>query len=179
MTLVPRHRTVLKWVHWLSLALITYFFLIEPEENRADPGAALSTHAGIGLALAVITLLWFALFLSKGLAGRAGPKLPGWARRFHPLSHKALQYGVLTMVASGGLAALAAPFAIQAFGTLPIGPGFGAKWLHGLVTGLHEILFNLVIAAIVLHAAFHLWRHYLLRDNALRIMVPKALHKYL
>jgi cytochrome b561 len=26
---------------------------------------------------------------------------------------------------------------------------------------------------------FHLWRHFLLKDNALRIMVPKVLHKYL
>ena len=30
-----------------------------------------------------------------------------------------------------------------------------------------------------LHALFHIWRHLRLGDNALRIMAPKRLHRYL
>ena len=56
---LPRRRTVLKVLHWVSFFLILYFFLVEPEENKADPGGALSTHAGVGLLLALVTLIWF------------------------------------------------------------------------------------------------------------------------
>jgi cytochrome b561 len=93
--------------------------------------------------------------------------------------HRVLYYGVPVMVLSGALAGLAAPYVIRAFGVIPINPGFGSKTLHDLMQDLHEVAFNLLIAAIVVHAIFHLWRHFLLKDNALRIMVPKALHRYL
>lgn len=174
-----RRRTALKWLHWLSAALILYFFLVEPEENKADPGGALSLHSGIGLLLAVVAAVWLTMFLVKGLAGRPGPKLPGWAKRFHPLSHKALQIGLPVMVGTGALAGLAAPFAIRAFGVLQINPAFGTKAIHSLAQDIHAVAFNALLVLIVVHAVFHLWRHFLLKDNALRIMLPKALHKYL
>lgn len=170
-----KHRTVLKWVHWLSAGLILYFLLVEPEENRADPGAALSAHAGVGMLLA----LTVALYLRKGLAGRPGPKLPGWGKGFHRLSHLALQWGVPVVVLTGALSGLAAPFVIRAFGLLPINPGFGAKGVHGFFEEIHEFAFDALLVGIVLHALFHVWRHVRLKDNALRIMTPKALYKYL
>lgn len=172
-------RSVIKWLHWLSLGLLLYFLLVEPEENRTAPGQALSTHAGMGVLLALVAGIWLLLYLRKGLAGRPGPKLPGWGKRFHPLSHKALQIGLVVVVGSGALAGLVAPFAIHAFGLMPINPGIGGKGLHDLVTEVHEILFDGMIFLIVAHALFHIWRHVLLKDNALRIMVPKLLHKYL
>ena len=176
---LPRRRTVLKVLHWVSFFLILYFFLVEPEENKADPGGALSTHAGVGLMLALVTLVWFVQFLRQGLASRPGPKLPGPARRIFVPLHKALQYGVVVMVASGALAGFLAPFAIRAFGAVQINLGIGSKTLHELAQDLHEILFDALIIVIVAHTLFHLWRHYWLRDNALRIITPKALHKYL
>ncbi|MFV1602364.1 MULTISPECIES: cytochrome b/b6 domain-containing protein [unclassified Phaeobacter] len=172
-------RSALKWLHWLSLGLILYFFLVEPEENRADPGLALATHAGVGLLLAVVVLIWTLVYLRKGLVGRAGPKLPGWARRFHGLNHRVLQIGLPVMVATGALAGVLAPFAIRAFGVLPINPAAGSRTLHELAEELHELAFDALLIVIVLHGLFHLWRHFLLKDNALRIMVPKLLHRYL
>ncbi|AFO88090.1 cytochrome B [Phaeobacter inhibens] len=172
-------RSALKWLHWLSLALIVYFYLVEPEENSAAPGLALATHAGVGLILALVVLIWTAIYLRKGLAGRAGPKLPGWAKRFHGLNHRVLQIGLPIMVATGALAGMLAPFAIRAFGVVPINPAVGSRTLHELAEDLHEIAFDALLIAIVLHGIFHLWRHFLLKDNALRIMVPKLLHKYL
>lgn len=172
-------RTAIKWLHWLSLGLLLYFFFVEPEESRTAPGQALSTHAGMGILLALVAGIWLVLFLRKGLAGRPGPKLPGWGKRFHPLGHKALQIGLVVVVASGALAGLVAPFAIHAFGLMPINPGIGGKALHDLATEIHEIIFDGMILLIVAHALFHIWRHVLLKDNALRIMVPKILHKYL
>lgn len=172
-------RSALKWLHWMSLGLILYFFLMEPEENRVDPGLALASHAGVGLMLALVVLVWTVMAATKGLAGRAGPKLPDWAKRFHRLNHRVLQIGLPVMVATGALAGLLAPFAIKAFGLLQINPAAGSRSLHDLAQELHEIAFNALLAVIVAHALFHLWRHVLLKDNALRIMVPRVLHKYL
>ncbi len=172
-------RSAIKWLHWLSLGLILYFFLVEPGENRADPGLALATHAGVGLMLAVVALIWTLMAATKGLAGRAGPKLPGWAKSFHRLNHRVLQVGLPVMVGTGALAGLLAPFAIKAFGILQINPAAGSRSLHDLAEELHELAFNALLAVIIAHALFHLWRHFLLKDNALRIMVPRVLHKYL
>lgn len=172
-------RSALKWLHWLSLGLILYFFLVEPDENRADPGLALATHAGVGLMLAIVVLVWTVMAATKGLAGRAGPKLPDWAKRFHRINHQVLQIALPVMVATGALAGLLAPFAIKAFGLLQINPAAGSKSLHDFAEEVHELAFNALLAVIVLHGIFHLWRHFLLKDNALRIMVPRLLHKYL
>ncbi|WP_406648808.1 cytochrome b/b6 domain-containing protein [Aliisedimentitalea scapharcae] len=173
------HRTMLKWLHWLSALLLMYFLLIEPEDNRSDPGLALSTHAGMGVLLAIVTATWLLVYWRKGLAGRPGPKLPGWARPVHQLSHRALQIGLPVVVLTGALAGLTAPFAIRAFGVVQINPGIAPRGLHKLAEDIHEIAFDALLVLIVAHIVFHLWRHFLVRDNALRIMVPKALHKYL
>jgi len=133
----------------------------------------------MGVILALITGTWFAMFLSKGLATRAGPKLPGWAKWLHPRLHRALYCGVPFMVTTGALAGFAAPYVIYAFGVVPVCPGLGGKGLHELMQDFHELAFDLLIATILLHAAYNLWRHYWLKDYALRIMVQKWLHKYL
>ena len=172
-------RVVLKWVHWLSFAGILYFFFVEPEENRADPAGALSTHAGVGLLLAIAVLVWTIMYLRKGLASRPGPKLPGWAKTAHPLMHRVLYVALPVMMLTGAAAGLAAPFVVRAFGVVPLGPGSGTEWLHDLAYEIHEIAFDVLVIMVVAHIVFHLWRHYALKDNALRIMAPRALHRWL
>ncbi len=172
-------RSVIKWLHWVSLGLIVYFYLVEPEENRTDPGGALSTHSGVGLVLAILTAIWLVMYLRKGLAGRAGPKLPEMGKKFHGLNHRVLQIGVPIMVGTGALAGLLAPYTIRAFGLVPINFAIGNKTLHEIAEEIHEIAFDALIIVIVLHAIFHIWRHIRLKDNALKIMAPKVLHKYL
>jgi len=172
-------RTAIKWLHWLSLFLILWFFLVEPEDVRDLGAAALATHAGMGVILALLTTAWFTMYLRKGLASRPGPKLPDWAKRAHPWLHRLLYWGTPVMVLSGALTGFAAPYVIRAFDLVPINPGIGSKTIQGLLKEVHEIAFNTLIVAIMAHVAFTLWRHFRLKDNVLRIMVPKLLHKYL
>ena len=172
-------RTTLKWLHWLSSAMIFWFFLVEPDDVERLGGAALATHAGMGTLLAIQVTGWLAMYLRRGLASRPGPKLPGWARSFHGLMHKVLIWGLTAVVLSGALAGFAAPFAIHLFGVIPFFPGIGTQQVHALVEEIHEVAFDALMIALVIHVAFHLWRHYMLKDNALRIMAPKALHRYL
>jgi cytochrome b561 len=172
-------RTAIKWLHWICAFIILWFYLVEPEETRADPGGALSVHAGMGVILGVAALIWFSMFLLKGAAGRPGPKLQNLPRKAHPWLNKSLYYGVPALVLSGAFAGLAAPFVIYAFDVLPINFAGGSHGLHDLAEEVHEIVFNAVITLVVLHVAYHIWRHFRLKDNALRIMAPKIFHKWL
>ncbi len=172
------YRQFLKWLHWLSAGLILYFFLVEPEESRVDPGGALSTHAGMGVLLAIVVVIWTVIYMRKGLAGRPGPKLPALAKKAHPLMHKVLHIAMPVMLGTGLLVGLLAPYAIKGFGVIPLG-GIGTKGLHSIAEEVHEIAFNVLIAIVVVHVVFSLWRHFYLKDNALRIMTPKILHRWL
>ena len=160
-------RTTLKWLHWLSSAKIFRFFLVEPDDVERLGGAALATHAGMGTLLAILLAGWLTMYVRRGLASRPGTKLPGWAR------------SLTAVVLSGALAGFAAPFAIHLFGVIPFFPGIGTQQVHALVEEIHEVAFDALMIALAIHMAFHLWRHYMLKDNALRIMAPKALHRYL
>ncbi len=146
-------RNALQWLHWVRLGFILCFFMVEPAGNGADPDLALATQAGVGLILALVVPAWTARTKFKELAGRAGPHLPGRAKRFHRLKHQVLHIALPVMVATGALAGLLAPFAIRALDAL--------------------------LVVIVLYVAFHLWRHVFLEDNAQHLMVPRVLHKYL
>lgn len=172
-------RTLIKWLHWSSLGFILYFWAVEPEGVRRLGAAALATHAGVGFIFGLVVLIWFSMFLVKGFAGRPGPKLRGWARKVHPLLHRALYWTLVVMMLTGGLIGLFAPYIVLAFGAFPIAPSLDVKILHDLMQEVHEVVFNLLLIGITVHAAYHIWRHYYLRDNALRIMVPKTFHKYL
>jgi cytochrome b561 len=44
---------------------------------------------------------------------------------------------------------------------------------------LHVYQFYALAGIVLVHAGFHIWRHLRLRDNALRIMAPRALHRWL
>ena len=73
-------RSAIKWLHWLSLAIIIWFFFVEPENVQRLGALALATHAGMGIILGLLVGAWFVMYLRKGLASRAGPKLPNWAK---------------------------------------------------------------------------------------------------
>ncbi len=173
-------RTALKWLHWLALAFLLYFFLIEPGDvSRAAPEvaktAALSTHAGVGVLLAILSAIWTLMYWAKGQTGRPGPKLSPLARKIHYWGHRALYWALPLMLLTGAAAGLAAPFPVLGFGVIPLNFG-GNMTLHNIIVDIHEFAFDALTILIVTHSIFHVWRHYVLKDNALRMMVPKALH---
>lgn len=175
-------RVLVKWLHWVAFGLMLYFFFVEPEvEGTADArGDMLSTHAGMGMLLGVVTLIWTWIYFRNGPLGRPGPKLPGWGKRVHRVVNTGLYWLVPLTVMTGGMAGLASDYPVLGFGVVPLNPtGWGTKGLHDLAEEIHEIAFNATILLIFAHLIFHVWRHVRLKDNALRIMTPKILHKYL
>lgn len=84
-----------------------------------------------------------------------------------------------SVVLSGALAGFAAPFAIKAFDVLPLFPGLRSDGLPSVFEEIHKFTFDALIIVLVVHVGFHVWRQYMVKDNALRIMLPKVLHRYL
>jgi len=58
-------------------------------------------HSVFGLVFVLGTLMWFTLYLRKGLASRPGPKMQGWARKVHRPLHNTLMWGLFGVAMTG------------------------------------------------------------------------------
>ena len=180
MTRLPRRRTVLKWVHWLMLPLVIWFIFMTPEiVLRLGGNTLFQIHSNVALVFVTLSLLWTADVMRRGLASRPGPKLPPWARRVHRALHLAIIWGLFGVAFSGFLLGLTSPKLLKAGGFLPIAPPLGLERANEIVGQIHIFEFYLLGLIILVHALFHIWRHLRLRDNALRIMAPKLVHRWL
>ena len=176
---LPQRRTALKWLHWSMVPLFAWFVLVQPADVRSIGPWAVQLHSVMGLIFVSLALLWWAWYLRRGLASRPGPKLQGWARRIHPLLHKTLIWGIFGVALTGFGLGVTSVTQLWAGGIVPIGVPLGLPRANDLIGLIHSIEFYLLAAIAVFHAGFHTWRHIRLRDNALRIMAPKPLHRFL
>ncbi|NCO88110.1 MAG: hypothetical protein GW886_15930 [Rhodobacterales bacterium] len=131
-------------LHWGTALLL----LVLVKGGTAAPALRWVFVGGAGL--------WVALALGRGMLGRPGPKLAGWARAiFAPL-----HWGMYALLATAA--------ALNAADLLGYGGGVWA-WRALLV----------LLVAAMFHAIYHLWRHTTLNDGALRMMLPRAMHRLL
>ena len=144
-------RRALKILHWSTFALLLWFVSIPQSDLRP---ALEGVHALMGLLLVATSGLWFARYLVRGPLARPGPKMERAAVRVQRGSHLALH--------------LMLP-ALAWIGLIAVRPDLPGAALQPRVVGI-------CFVAVALHALFNLWRHCVLRDNALAIMVPRALH---
>jgi len=177
---LPARRTWLKALHGVMIPLTFWFMIATPDVVRAifgPRGAALNSK--IALVFVTLCLIWTVDYLRRGLAGRPGPKLPPRARRFHQILHKTIIWGLFLVPVGGFLLGLTSHRLLMAGGIVPIAPPMNWPHANEIIGTLHIVQFYTLGAIIAVHAGFHIWRHVHLRDNALRIMAPKALHRYL
>ncbi|WP_298919950.1 cytochrome b/b6 domain-containing protein [uncultured Roseobacter sp.] len=174
-----QRRTYLKWLHWRLVPLVIWFTVVQPHDIRPFGDAAFMFHSVLGLIFVTLALLWTADYLRRGLASRPGPKLSGPLRRFHRIMHLTLIWGLFGVAITGFLLGLTSTVLLWAGGIVPIAPPLGLPRANDLVGQIHSVEFYLLSFLVGCHALFHIWRHLHLRDNALRIMLPRLLHKYL
>lgn len=98
--------------------------------------------------------LWLAVTGWRGMLGKPGPKLQGALRAAYPWMHRGM-YAVLAVSVVANAAALAGLASLD------------LAWNSLLV----------VLMAGTFHGLFHFWRHNVLFDNALRLMLPRFMHK--
>lgn len=176
---LPHRRTVLKVMHWTMVPLLVWFVLVTPDDVLPFGPTAFQVHSVLALIFVTLCLIWYADYLRRGLASRPGPKLPGWARPVHQWLHRLLIWGLFGVAITGFLLGLTSATLLKAGGFLPIAPPMGLHRANEIVGEIHIYEFYLLAALALIHACFHIWRHLFLRDNALRIMAPRLLHRFL
>ena len=176
---LPTRRTALKWLHGTMLPFFVWFVLVQPNDVARVGAWAVQLHSVFGLIFVTGCLLWTADYLRRGLASRPGPKLPGWARRVHAVMHRVIVWGLSGVALTGFLLGLTSSRVLFAGGVLPIAPALGLPEANDLVGLVHTFEFYALAVIVAAHAVFHVWRHLVLRDNALRIMAPRVLHRWL
>lgn len=175
----PARRSVLKLVHWSMVPLLIWFLLVTPDDVLPFGPTAFQAHSMLALVFVTLCLLWTADYLRRGLASRPGPKLGPRARWLHQALHKAIIWGLFGVAITGFLLGLTSATLLRAGGFLPIAPPLGLTRANQIIGQIHIYEFYLLALLALFHAGFHIWRHIRLRDNALRIMAPRRLHRFL
>ncbi|WP_124112172.1 cytochrome b/b6 domain-containing protein [Palleronia sp. THAF1] len=176
---LPARRTWLRALHLFMIPLFIWFLFITPDVVVPFGPRAFQFHSILALIFVTGILIWYADYLRRGLAGRPGPKLPRWGRILHRTLHLTLIWGLFFVALSGFLLGLTSDRMLKAGGFLPIAPPMDMPTLNYWIGKFHTFEYYTLGVIALVHALFHIWRHWKLRDNALRIMAPKALHRYL
>jgi superoxide oxidase len=174
---LPHRRSWLKALHGAMIPLLIWFIIMTPKD--VVPLGLFQFHSVLALIFVTISLIWMADYMRRGLAGRPGPKLGPVARRIHWWVHRAIMLGLFGVAITGFLLGLTAPRLLKAGGFLPFAPPLDMRRANDLIGTFHIYEFYLLGVIVAGHAGFHLWRHLRVRDNALRIMAPKVLHRFL
>lgn len=176
---IPARRTGLKMLHGAMIPLMIWFVIFQPSDVARMGRFWVRFHSVLGLIFVSLALMWFADYWRRGLASRPGPKLPPWAKSIHFWMHRVIIWGVFSVAVGGFLLGLSASRQLWAGNIVPVAVPMDLPEINDAVGVLHIFEFYLLGLIIVSHAGFHIWRHYWLRDNVLRIMAPKTLQKYL
>lgn len=172
-------RTYQNWLHWLLVPLFVWFLLVTPDDVLPFGPRAFQFHSILALIFVSLSLLWTADLMWHGLASRPGPKLKGWQCSIHRGLRLTLIWGLCLIAAGGFLPGLTSSRLLKAGGFLPIAPPMGGADWNEAVGTVHIYQFCALRVVVVAPAAFHIWRHYRLHDGALRIMLPRILHRHL
>ena len=175
----PTRRSIVKWLHWLTLPLFIWFLFITPEDAVTMGKHGFRIHSVLGLIFVSLVLGWTALYLRRGLVGRPGPKLSPRLKTLHRALHHTLVWGLFSVALTGFLLGLTSTVQLWAGGIVPIAIPLGLPRLNALVGQVHILEFYVLAGLAAGHALFHIWRHIRLRDNALRIMLPRLFYRFL
>ncbi|MCA1774632.1 MAG: cytochrome b [Paracoccaceae bacterium] len=178
--LLPARRTWLKALHGAMIPLVIWFMVATPDVVRSIFGPqGAEINSKIALVFVTLVTLWSIDYFRRGLAGRPGPKLPPKLRRFHRVLHKTLLYMLFMIPVGGLLLGITASRQLWAGGIVPLGIPLSMPQANAIIGKLHIYQFYALGLIVLVHAGFHIWRHRALRDNTLRIMAPKILHRFL
>jgi len=176
---IPHRRTTVKILHGTTIPLFIWFMLVTPEDvNQIGPWA-FQVHSFLGLIFVSFALIWTVSLIRKGLVGRPGPKLSPKAKRLHQILHKTLIWGLFGVALTGFGLGVTSAYQLWAGNIVPIGIPLDLPALNKLAGDIHIIEFYILSVIAIFHAGFHIWRHVTLKDNALRIMAPRVLHRFL
>lgn len=174
-----RYGSISIGLHWLMLLLIAAVYAcIELRDlfpKGSDLRAALKTwHFMLGLCVFVLAALRLLVRFASGPAPLIDPPLPRWQQLTANTVHWALYGLMLGMPLAGWLILSSSGQVIPFFGwELPALVAENrpfARWIKEV----HETAGTAGYFLIGFHAAAALFHHYVLRDNTLRLMLPRS-----
>lgn len=172
-------RQWLKVVHWAMVPLTVWFLVIGPPQAHALGSWGFVLHSNLALLFVVLCLGWTAHFVWRGMLTTRTPKLSPALARTHWWMHRLIVWNLFGIALGGFLLGLTASRQFKAGTWLPFAPPMDLPTLHDWIGTIHIVHYYAFGAFILAHAAFHVWRHYALRDNALRVMAPRWAHRFL
>ena len=178
---MPFRNTTRSWgslskaFHWLIVLLIINQWWIASRADELKGLAkleALAWHKSFGmtiLMLAVIRLVWR---LSNPVPDLTAETRP-WERVLAKISHVLLYALIFAMPITGWLMSSAKTYSVSWFNLFAF-PNLVGKneHIYELTHGLHEVLFNVLVAVAALHALGALKHHFIDHNDVLKRMLP-------
>lgn len=163
-------------LHWtMALAILlawTGMQLAEMLPRGAGKAFLVGTHALFGLGvLALLLPRILARLLGRGPGAAAGT--PAWEARLAMATHLLLYALMVALPLSGIATALTGRAPFDVLGLLTIPNAFAGTGLRRTVKEAHELLANLMLAAVALHVAATLWHAFVRRDDVAARMMPR------
>jgi cytochrome b561 len=175
---IDRWGPISQLLHWTIVLLIlvmAYLGLTMTElPNGPDKIRVYALHKSIGLSILALVGLRMLWRLYAGTP-RPVPGTPYWQDRAAALTHYALYALLFALPLSGWVVNSSAGFPLQWFGLLQLPAIVGKdRALHELAEEAHELLFWMLVALALLHAAAAFYHHLFQRDATLARMLPKG-----
>lgn len=163
--------------HWLTLLLLVAVYSTMEFKSiypKNSPGREWIMNLHYMLGLAVFVLVWLRLLVRvTGASPAVDPPMPAWQAATAKAMHWALYALMAGLPVLGWLTLSAKGVPIPFFGMeLPALLGED-KALGKQLKDIHETLATAGYFLVGLHAAAALYHHYWLRDNTLRLMLPR------
>ncbi|WP_372623305.1 cytochrome b [Falsiroseomonas sp.] len=159
-------------IHWGTALLVLSAWVVGSTMEEFPRGGSRDLAMQVHYSLGVLVLGFAALRVAwRTVAPPPRTEAPGWQRLAATAMHLALLGLTVALPLSGLFDRWARGRAVTVLGGLPLPapmpiPG---RRLWGEA---HEVLANLLLAAIALHVAAALWHHFVLRDGSLARMLP-------
>ncbi len=171
-----QYGTVAKIFHWLVVALLVVQYplgWLMPDIHRGmTPGAGMTFHVSIGLAILILIVLRFGWRLTHPVAPESS--LPPWQRLTSEAVHWLLYVLVLATTVTGWLFASFRGWSISFFYLMPFPMLASDNAAAGrAIDGLHQAMEWTLLVLIGIHVAAALVHLFIYRDRVMQRMLPK------
>jgi cytochrome b561 len=169
-----QYGTTAKLLHWLIVALLLVQYPIGwlmPDVHAGPPGAPMTFHISIGVAVLVLIVVRFAWRLTHPVAPESS--LPVWQRLTSEAVYWALYVVVLATTVTGWLFASFRGWSISLFYLIPL-PMLASKSEASVKAfdGLHQAMEWTLLVLIGIHVAAALVHLFIYRDRIMQRMLP-------
>lgn len=170
---IEPHGATARAIHWASAFLVLAAWVVGSTMEELPRGAGRDLAMQVHYSLGVLVLGFAALRVVRRAVAPSPPRAEGaaWQRLAAGGTHVALILLTIGLPLSGLLDRWARGRAVTVFGGVPLPAPFAVP--GGRIWGeVHEVMANLLLAAVALHVAAALWHHFVLRDGILARMLP-------